>query len=369
MALNKMIQGALKILNIDGKFAGGVPENSAVGESQSNSRSERAVLEAEIRIRTLKHALQERIDRRIPSNHLMMLWLVQYAGVLLTKYAVHDDNTTAYQQLHGKRATERLCELGGRVLFYVPKRRRKKMDMIWTAGIYLGTTLTSNEAYVALPDGNVTRARALTRIRPDQRWRADIIEKITGTPQIPSAVADDSLLEAYADPHVHLDKEQQELLDREDGLPDTDAAPSLADATLERAPPRLRITQRLLNNYGFTHGCPRCDDLDAGKRNTNKHHSEFCRSRVYTDMKENNDPVYDELRSSSDKRPRPTSTFATATQLEPIPATTPPAQAPEAPAPPPRPSPAAKESKPEGDAKVTKAIKKAKRKAEKERKR
>ena len=39
------------------------------------------------------------------------------------------------------------------------------------------------------------------------------------------------------------------------------------------------------------------------------------------------------------------------------------------PPPPPRPSPAAKESKPEGDAKVTKAIKKAKRKAEKERKR
>lgn len=39
------------------------------------------------------------------------------------------------------------------------------------------------------------------------------------------------------------------------------------------------------------------------------------------------------------------------------------------PPPPPRPSPAAKESKPEGDAKATKAIKKAKRKAEKERKR
>ena len=47
-ALNTMIQGALNRLNIDGTFAGGVPENSAVGESQSNSYAERSVLEAEI---------------------------------------------------------------------------------------------------------------------------------------------------------------------------------------------------------------------------------------------------------------------------------------------------------------------------------
>ena len=83
-ALNVMMQAALRLLKLDGEFAGGVPENSAVGESQSNSRAERAVLEAELRIRVLKHALQERIDRRIPSTHPVMLWMAQSAGVLLT---------------------------------------------------------------------------------------------------------------------------------------------------------------------------------------------------------------------------------------------------------------------------------------------
>ena len=75
-----------------------------------------------------------------------MKWLTQYAGVLLTKYHVHEDNTTAYQLLHGKRASEKLCEFGERVLFFVPKRRRAKLDMVWSAGIYLGTTLSSIEA-------------------------------------------------------------------------------------------------------------------------------------------------------------------------------------------------------------------------------
>ena len=115
-----MVQGALRMLQSDGKFAGGAPENSAVGESQSNSRAERAVLEAEIRIRILKHALQERINRRLPSIHPVMHWLVQYAGVLITKYAVHEGNATSYPQIHGKRATERLCEFGERILALFP---------------------------------------------------------------------------------------------------------------------------------------------------------------------------------------------------------------------------------------------------------
>ena len=104
-ALNTMIKNSLSVLGKEGWFAGGVPENPAVGESQSNGLAEKAVQDAETRIRVLKHALQDRIQKRVPSTHPVMKWLTQYAGVLLTKYHVHDDNTTADQQLHGKRAS------------------------------------------------------------------------------------------------------------------------------------------------------------------------------------------------------------------------------------------------------------------------
>ena len=137
-----MISSALSRLGKEGSFAGGVQENSAVGESQSNSRAERAVQEVEGQVRTMFHALQMRLGKRIPNTHAVLKWLVQYAGIILTKYATHDDGTTSYQQLHGKRATERLCEFGELVLFYIPKARRAKLDMAWTIGVYLGTTMT-----------------------------------------------------------------------------------------------------------------------------------------------------------------------------------------------------------------------------------
>ena len=115
-------------------------------------------------VRTLKHALEERIQRRIPSTHPVMKWLVQYASTLLNKYTIHEDNATAYQQLHGKRASERLADFGEQVLFWIPKARRAKLDKMWAPGIYLGTTMTSNEAYEATFDGNVTRARGISRV-------------------------------------------------------------------------------------------------------------------------------------------------------------------------------------------------------------
>ena len=130
----------------------------------------------------------------------------------------------------------------------MPKARRAKLDLVWSAGIYLGTTLTSNEAYVGLPDGSVTRARAITRIRPDQRWRPDLIQRIVGTPQVPSASGDDSIIEAFANPNVYLDQQQIDLLEREDlgdDVPLPPPSPEATEATLERAPPRLRIIRKL----------------------------------------------------------------------------------------------------------------------------
>ena len=168
-AISSMIKKGLALLGKRGEFVGGVPEKSAVGESQSNGRAEQAMQEAEGQIRTMKHALQERIIRRVPSMHPIRKLICRYASIVLNKYAVHDDNTAAYQQLHGKRATERLADCGEVVLVYIPNARRAKLDMMWAAGVYLGTTGTSNGAYIGLPDGNVARSRAITRVRPDVR--------------------------------------------------------------------------------------------------------------------------------------------------------------------------------------------------------
>ena len=50
-----------------------VPEHSAVGESQSNGKAERAVQQVEDQVRTIKSALESRIGAKIPSSHPVVL--------------------------------------------------------------------------------------------------------------------------------------------------------------------------------------------------------------------------------------------------------------------------------------------------------
>ena len=108
--------------------------------------------------RVMKGALESRIGARIPSTHPVMKWLIEYVGVVLNKYAIQPDGKSAYHSLHGKKVSERLVEFGEVVMHDVPKKRRSKLDQRWTTGVFLGTTMHSNENYVALTNGCVVRA-------------------------------------------------------------------------------------------------------------------------------------------------------------------------------------------------------------------
>ena len=59
---------------------------------------------------------------------------------------------------------------------------------------------------------------------------------------------------------------------------------------------QVRITNRDLKLYGYTSGCPRCDDLEHGKSKTHKEHSDECRLRMYLTWQTNGDPKSDAVR-------------------------------------------------------------------------
>ena len=184
-AIGSMMEAALKICGSSGKWAGGVPETSAAGERQSNSRAERAAQELEDHLRTIQAVLEARLGRRIPSTHPNVRWMLEHSATTLNKYAVHDNGeklATAYELLHGKQADEKLAEFGERVLFWIPKARKGKLDLRWSCGVFLGTCMHSNEADIALPNGDVVRPRGICRIRPDQRWRPNAVQAVLGVP-------------------------------------------------------------------------------------------------------------------------------------------------------------------------------------------
>ena len=175
-AIRVMIDEAIHVTRGRGEWVGGVPENSPVGESQSNGRAERAVQALEDQVRTLLGELEDRLSVQFKSGDAILSWLVEYAAVLINKYhPVEATGLTAYQHLHGQPAGERLAYFGERLFFLTPKRRRSNLDLRWSVGVYLGTLMTSSEAIVGLPNGDVVRTRSVARLVPSQRWRKEAI--------------------------------------------------------------------------------------------------------------------------------------------------------------------------------------------------
>ena len=130
-----------------------------------------------------------------------MHWVFRHAGFLLTKYHVGADHLTGYMRLHGKaRRFDRLAELGDSIMWYVPKKRRTKLEQKLRAGVFLGKMWNTDANYVGLSDGSITTARALVRVPESQRWDGSKLLSITGTPLSMTTVNFDRVEEAD-DPH------------------------------------------------------------------------------------------------------------------------------------------------------------------------
>ena len=171
-----------ELLKPDEEPQQGVPENSAVGESASNGRAERTIQAVEDLLRVHKLALEGRLKARIPSDHAVLRWLVEHVADLLTKFTINPSGLSPYEELHGKKAKERRVEFGKRVFFHTPRKGRAKLSPRWRLGIYLGHASNSNESYLGLKNGNVIKARAMTRVVEGSRWCKDDVLQVTGSP-------------------------------------------------------------------------------------------------------------------------------------------------------------------------------------------
>ena len=189
-----------------------VPEHSHPGESQSNGLAERAVQDLVNHVRVLKLALETNINARLPAEHPVMAWLVEHAAYLLNRCVLGTDGRTAWGRLHGKEATERICQFGEKVLWYVPKKQRAKLDVRWRHGVFLGRSMNSDQNYIGLSDGSVTCARAMVRMVHRKRWDTDKIGNITALPMDYKTKHLD-IIEQGSEPHAHASTEENPVDD------------------------------------------------------------------------------------------------------------------------------------------------------------
>ena len=253
-----------------------VPEHSHPGESQSNGLAEAAMKELVDEVRTLKMSLEYRLKSRLPNNHPVMAWLVEHSSYVLNRCKLDTDGRTAYGRLHGKESTARLCEFGERILWFVPKKHRAKLDARWRYGVFLGRASNCDQNYVGLANGSIVAARAIVRLVPSLRWSMDKVGAVSGVP-MDFKTKDYDIIEEEASPHTHPEENEDLELNE----------------PLSR---RRQITAQHLRDYGYSDRCRRCAYHKQGLHARAKHlrHDEACRSRIYKAIRDARGPGTEE---------------------------------------------------------------------------
>ena len=263
------------------------PEASSVGESQSNGRAEAAVRVFEDKIRTYKSALETRLKCRLPSDHPTLRWMAEHVCSVHNRLVCNRDGRTPFETIHGQRWRGRMVEFGEQVFYFVPKRLRAKLNLRWRLGTFLGNSQSTNEVYVAAANGDVVKTRSITRVVESSRWSSEAILGVRGTPTCfrPASTAEgDEHVEEFLDPHANADQED-------------DAG--LQDQEKKKLFRKLRLTQNDFKRFGYTEGCRRCRELQAGIRHQDssvRDHSDECRLRMYLAYKEHRHPKYEQIR-------------------------------------------------------------------------
>ena len=236
-----------------------VPEYSPVKDSKSNGMAENAVKELAGMVRTLKDHVEAKTNMQLKGDQPILAWIIDYAGILITRMKVGTDGKTAYQRLKWKKATNQVTAICEKVLYMPNKKsgsRLNKLEPKFKYGILLGVSPATSESLVGTADG-VYRARVVRRLEEAARWDVEFMQKIRGTPWDPS---------------------MGEKVDV--AIEENPAAPQ----EIPEVPPvevqvrRMKVTKEDIRRFGYTPGCPGCTAI-AGRKSA-QGHNDLCRSRI-----------------------------------------------------------------------------------------
>ena len=233
----------------------------------------------------LEAHLKHNIDPALP----VVKWLLRHAAFLLTRFSVGHDGLTAWRRLIGRNHAGVIVEFGERVFGKLALKRppstrkakkgRKKLAARSVEGIWVGVYPRTGEHIVIRHDGAAIRVRTVHRVVPQERWNIEMIKAIKSTPRQPNPVID-------AGEGVKGQLATDEPPAEREGGADLPEPKTEADG----GPRELRITDRLLEKFEYTPGCPGCihKQLDLeGHRG----HSAACRQRIYDLMRQDADEL------------------------------------------------------------------------------
>ena len=236
-------------------------EHPARYDSAGNGEVENAIRRFTGLLRTLKLCLEKRLQRRIPSEHKLMSWLVEHAAWILTTRIQGVDGLTAYHRIRGREYAKRGVAWGESVQFKLPskgptRREDESLDRRWLHAVVLGYSRTSHEYWVYY-DGKAMMVRSIQRVPLNVRWNPEEIEAINVS---------------------RHDRHQPRGVQRR-LVPDGD----LQEHAQGRRPhlKGMPLKKGDFITHGYTAGCPRCDHAERhGWGQSTLSHSKACRDRI-----------------------------------------------------------------------------------------
>ena len=224
-------------------------KNPAAYDPQSNGMAERAVRDFKEQLRAVKIALEIQIKTKIGKR--------------------------PYYRLHGKNFIGTVMKFGDMVHAKpLMKQARKRSFRIKTVmGIWLGILLRTGEHGVALLGGApVIRVRTVIRVPDSEKWKADEIASVRATPK-----KRNSLNEAQTETKTLRETKGFDIGGDGSKLPET-----LVQESAEMRSRNFRITQDILDAFGYTEGCLGCEARSYGT--DHRSHSAACRARLENNM-------------------------------------------------------------------------------------
>ena len=254
-----------------GQFPNMSYENATKGESQSNGLIESMIGKLEGQVRTLKSALQERYDVEINPKHPILPWLVDYAGVTLSRSQRGADGRTPYERSTGKPWRIQVPEFGECVL-YQPLKGEKvgsKMEPKFEPGIYLGLQEGSALKWVGTSEG-VVRSWSLKRRTESERWDVEALNNMIGLPWQLKPPKESLKQVAHGPVELKIDLQ-----------PPPESAPKSVVERRRRdyVPRGIYIRKDVeLEEFGYTDGCDGCFAAQNGL--SHRQHSRACKARI-----------------------------------------------------------------------------------------
>ena len=264
-AVVKVLKEALSILHID--LDSMKEEHPVPYDSQSNGGTENGIRNIRGVFRSARSCLEDRFKKRFPVNHPVMSWLLSHTANLMTIRYRNTDGVTPWTRIKGRSFGLRMIGYGEQCWFKLPMkgpqaRQRGNSAEKWKTGTFLGYEKSSDE-YILEHNGSITTSRAVNRIPFEQRWVLEPLENLSQTPY----------------QSVSPNEPRAVLRDR----PAEEQIPMRENPTLRTR--RLKIDNKLLEEYGFTDGCDQCNQIRRhGTARAGYAHSEPCRQRIMNAM-------------------------------------------------------------------------------------